>query len=415
MKTLYFDCGMGAAGDMLVAALLELLPNPEAELDFLNALGLEGIFIKREDCFKCGIRGSGLSVLIDGQEEQVGDLHEHTQGHRHEHEHSHSHILEEGAFIDEHRGIAEIENIVNRLKLKEKIKVDILAVYNLIAQAESQVHGVEVKQIHFHEVGSMDAIADISAFCYLLDKIDPEKVFASPIHVGSGHVRCAHGILPVPAPATALILKGIPIYGGGIKSELCTPTGAALLKYFVDDFGPMPLMTVESIGYGMGKKDFESANCVRAMLGNLGEAAEALVELSCNLDDMTAEEISFASERLFDAGALDVYSLPIGMKKSRLGTMLCVLTKKDDKERLLKEIFKHTSTLGVREYTINRHKLKRKISQINSPLGLVRVKEAAGFGLKKRKFEYEDIARLARENNLGFSELVEIIEGKSKE
>jgi len=237
MKTLYFDCGMGVAGDMLVAALLELMPDPESELEFLNSLGLEGVVIKREDSVKCGIKGTGLNVLIDGVQEQAGDLHEHAHNHKHGHGHGNSHSLEEGAFIDEHRGMSEIETIVSRLSLGEKIKEDILAVYNLIAQAESQVHGVAVNKIHFHEVGSMDAIADITCFCYLMDKIDPEKVIASPVHVGSGHVRCAHGILPVPAPATALILKGVPIYGGGVKGELCTPTGAALLKHFVDDFG----------------------------------------------------------------------------------------------------------------------------------------------------------------------------------
>ncbi|HOO25886.1 MAG TPA: nickel pincer cofactor biosynthesis protein LarC [Clostridiales bacterium] len=415
MKTLYFDCGMGVAGDMLVAALLELMPDPESELEFLNSLGLEGVVIKREDSVKCGIKGTGLNVLIDGVQEQAGDLHEHAHNHKHGHGHGNSHSLEEGAFIDEHRGMSEIETIVSRLSLGEKIKEDILAVYNLIAQAESQVHGVAVNKIHFHEVGSMDAIADITCFCYLMDKIDPEKVIASPVHVGSGHVRCAHGILPVPAPATALILKGVPIYGGGVKGELCTPTGAALLKHFVDDFGPMPVMEIEAIGYGMGKKDFEAANCVRAMLGDSPQAGEELVELVCNLDDMTAEEISFASERLFAAGALDIYTLPIGMKKSRPGTMLCVLAMKADREKLLKEMFRHTSTLGVREYTINRHKLGRTVKQIYSPLGPVRIKEASGFGIRKEKFEFEDIARLARENNLSFSEVIDIIGNKHKE
>lgn len=168
-----------------------------------------------------------------------------------------------------HRGMHEIEHIIEDLKLSQKVRSDVLAVYALIAEAESHVHGVPVTDIHFHEVGTMDAIADITAVCLLMERIAPQQVISSPVHVGSGHVHCAHGILPVPAPATAYILRDVPIYGGGIKGELCTPTGAALLKHFVTSFGNMPVMKTEMIGYGMGKKDFEAANCVRAFLVKL--------------------------------------------------------------------------------------------------------------------------------------------------
>ena len=195
----------------------------------------------------------------------------------------------------------------------------------------------------------MDAIADITAVCMLMDKIAPQQVIVSPVHVGSGHVRCAHGILPVPAPATAYILRGVPTYGGRIKSELCTPTGAALLKHFATSFGDMPAIEIDAIGYGMGKKNFETANCVRAFLGETEDKRDTIFELHCNVDDMTAEEIGFAMDRLFEAGALEVFTVPVGMKKSRPGTLICILCHEQDKEIVARATFKYTTTIGIRE------------------------------------------------------------------
>ena len=233
MKTLYLDCGMGAAGDMLSAALLELLPDPDAFVAKLNALGIPGVVFTREASCKCGIRGTHMSVTVHGEAE--GEHHHH------------------------HSSMHDIEHIVcSHLDLPEQVKSDILAVYKLIAEAESHAHGVPVSEIHFHEVGSMDAIADITAVCLLLHRLAPDEIIVSPVHVGCGEVHCAHGILPVPAPATAHILRGVPIYGGEVRGELCTPTGAALLAHFATRFGAMPAMRVSAIGYGMGKKDFRA-------------------------------------------------------------------------------------------------------------------------------------------------------------
>ena len=254
MKTLYFDCAMGAAGDMLTAALLELVSDKEAFVKKLNALKIPGVVYRAEAAEKCGIRGTHMTVTVNGEEEEAGeDVHEHD----HDHEHHHHH----------HSGMHEIEHIVEDLPVSSYVLRSVLGVYRLIAEAESHAHGVPVTEIHFHEVGTMDAVADVTAVCLLMEELKPDKVVVSPIHVGSGQVRCAHGILPVPAPATAYILRDAPIYGGKIRGELCTPTGAALLRYFADEFGPMPVMKTEAIGYGMGKKDFEAANCVRALLG----------------------------------------------------------------------------------------------------------------------------------------------------
>ncbi len=255
----------------------------------------------------------------------------------------------------------------------------------------------------------MDAVADITAVCLLMDRLAPERVVASPVHVGSGHVRCAHGILPVPAPATAYLLRGVPIYGGGVKGELCTPTGAALLKHFAAEFGDMPVMKTIAVGYGMGKKDFEAANCVRAFFGET-EGGDTVSELYCNVDDMTPEAVGFAMERCFEAGALEVYTVPAGMKKSRPGIMLCVMCRESDKENLVSQIFKHTSTLGVRENRSRRYTLRRSVAVIESPAGRVRQKLSEGYGVTKRKYEFEDLARIAQEKDLSIADVIKMIE-----
>jgi len=376
MKTLYIDCGMGAAGDMLAAALLELLPDPEEFIADLNDLGIPGVTVSLERSRKCGITGSHFRVEINGQEETPDAvLHGHT-----------------------HSSMAHIEDHVFAFPLPTTVKLDILAVYQLIAQAESRVHGVPVSNIHFHEVGTMDALADITAVCWLMYRLKPERITASAVHVGSGTVRCAHGVLPVPAPATALLLEGVPTYGGSIPSELCTPTGAALLRHFVTAYGPQPVMTVERIGYGMGKKDFDRANCLRCLLGEeTAEASDTVLELKCNIDDMTGESLGFAMETLLDAGALDVYTVPIGMKKSRPGVQLCVLCREGQREAMARLLFRHTTTLGVRETLCRRSVLTRREAVVSTPYGPVHKKMSAGFGIRREKYEYEDLARIARE------------------
>jgi hypothetical protein len=231
--------------------------------------------------------------------------------------------------------------------------------------------------------------------------------------VGSGQVRCAHGILPVPAPATAFILRGVPIQSGNIVGELCTPTGAAILKYFAKRFDNMPTMSVSKIGYGMGKKDFEKANCVRAFLGEtIDNNEDEVVELLCNLDDMTPEAIAFASEVLFEEDALDVYTTSIGMKKGRMGILFACLCKHEAKEKMISLIFKHTTTLGIRENIFHRYTLKREINEIETPFGTMRTKTASGYGVVKSKPEYDDIARIAKEKSIPISDLMENIPKK---
>ena len=399
---------------MLAAALFELLDDKEAFLRTINSAGIPGVSVSVESSVKCGIVGTHFTVSIDGVEEDECHGHEHHHEHTHEHEHCHEHEHEHAHGHDEHehehhhththRSMEEIEGIVSSLVLPEAVKTQIIDVYGLIAEAESAAHGRPVSEIHFHEVGTMDALADISSVCLLMDMLKADRVLASPIHVGSGHVHCAHGILPVPAPATAYILKGVPIYGGKINGELCTPTGAALLRKYVSSFGEMPAMTVGRIGYGMGKKDFEAANCVRALLGETADGRDSIVELSCNLDDMTPERIGFAMDVLFSEGALEAYTIPIGMKKSRPGVMLCVICREEEREKMVGLVFRHTTTLGIRENRSRRYTLQRRIEEIETSCGTVRVKLSSGYGVEKRKIEYDDLARIAREKGISIEE-----------
>lgn len=414
MKTLYLECGMGAAGDMLTGALLELIPDRQGFLDRVNSLGIPGVHVATEPSVKCGITGTHMCVTVDGKDEESLDAHghhdhehahdhehphdhEHDHDHEHRHEHHHEHL---NGHPHHHASVADIEALIDGLAVSERVKADAKAVYALIADAESQVHGRPVREIHFHEVGTMDAVTDVISVCLLMEQIAPDQVIASPVHVGSGHVRCMHGILPVPAPATALILKDIPTYGGQIRGELCTPTGAALLKHFVSGFGDQPLMKAQAIGYGMGKKDFEHANCVRAFLGESEGKRETVTKLECNLDDMTGEEIGFAIEQLFEAGAKDVYTQPVGMKKSRPAVLLSVICMPGDADRLAEVVMKHTTTLGIRRQDMSRYVLERRTETVTTAFGDIRIKRAAGMGVERSKPEYDDVAALARKHGV---------------
>ena len=410
MKTLYIECNMGAAGDMLMAALSELLPEPDAFFHRMNDLGLPGVRYERRAAEKCGVTGTHVHVYVDGEEEHAHDVHEH-EHHHHDHEHHHDHDHDHHHDHDHdhhhhHASLGDIAGIIDGLSLPEKVRRDAIAVYERIAKAESQVHGRPVDQVHFHEVGALDAVADVVGVCALMNEIAPDRVLVSPIHVGSGQVRCAHGVLPVPAPATALILEGAPTYGGAIRGELCTPTGAALLVHFADSFGPMPPMAVDKIGYGMGTKDFEWANCVRVMLGETGEAPDSAAELCCNLDDMTGEEIAFAAERLREAGALDVWTQSIQMKKGRPGVLFSCLCPADREAEFAGLMLKYTTTIGVRCQTLRRYTLDREPVTLESSYGAVRGKRSHGFGVARVKPEFDDLAEIAAREGVAPREII---------
>lgn len=393
MKILYIECSMGVAGDMLMGALYELLNDEDRKkfTDKMNSLGIEGLHVEAVPSVKCGINGTHMNVTIDG--------HEELESHHAEHHHHH------GASMH------DIRHVIDAAGISENVKKNAVEVYECIAQAESRVHGKSADEIHFHEVGSKDAMADVIGCCMLIDIIGADRIVVSPVTTGFGTVRCAHGILPVPAPATALILNDVPLRAGSIEGELCTPTGAALVKHFADEFGNMPQMTVSRIGYGMGTKDFAAANCVRVFVGiQATRTAKTIVQLCCNIDDMTAEELGYAAELLMDEGALDVYTTAIGMKKSRPGTLLTVMCREEDMERIAGLIFRNTTTLGMRVYHCERMILERSEKTLHTEFGDVRCKEASGYGVVRSKLEYDDVRRLAKSSGRSIREIRDIIE-----
>ena len=423
MKTLYLDLGMGAAGDMLSAALSELIDDREGVIAKLNEVFAPHAFISATHAEKYGISGTHMTVKALGQVEgeETDDVsehvHDHTHGHGHDHDHGHS---VEGHH-HRHVTLDSVREFIGRLDLPESVKADALAVYDVIAEAEAHVHGMTPDNIHFHEVGSVDAMADIVMVCYLIDLISPDRIIASPIQTGFGTVKCAHGILPVPAPATAFILTGVPSYQGDISGEMCTPTGAALVKHFADKFGSMPVMSTERIGYGCGTKDFPRANLLRAVIGeafedgigsydtvsdggqNVANRSESdfgydgtVIELACNIDDMTGEDLGYAAEKLLEEGARDVFFTHVTGKKFRPAVILSVLCAPKDEKKMAEAIFKYTTTLGIRRYECPRYELKRSFETVTTPLGEVRMKVAEGYGVKRSKPEYEDLKKIVK-------------------
>ena len=259
----------------------------------------------------------------------------------------------------------------------------------------------------------MDAVADVVGVCLLMDMIAPDSVIVSPVHVGKGHVHCAHGILPVPAPATSYILRDVPVYSGSIEGELCTPTGAALLKYFADSFGDMPVMRTEKTGYGIGTKEFPRMNCVRAFLGQTSGNADDVAELVCNIDDMTGEDIAYACDIILSKGALDVFTVPVNMKKCRPGVMLTCICRPEQCSFFAELILRHTSTIGVRESICRRYTLSRSSRNAETPYGTVKIKDSSGYGVSRSKAEFDDVSRIARENDLSLAEVRSMIDSST--
>lgn len=448
MKTLYIECKMGAAGDMIMGALYELLDSEHKQkfINMMNTLFGSDIHIHPIQTTQYGIAGTHMDISVIGKKEHAnnssiieitnpnGDSSvsedtrkyvEITTGH------IHTHSLGKTAETAEHHEHYTYASILRKLKilpLPESIRENATSIYKTIGEAEASVHDVDLKDIHFHEVGSMDAIADVLGCCILFSMINADQVIVSPIHVGNGVVECQHGILPVPAPATAEILKGIPYYTGSIDSELCTPTGAAILRHYATRFSTMPIMTVAKSGIGFGSKEFPVANAVRTFLGETMNIQfstkdaqeenstddEKVIELLCNIDDMTGEEIGFVMDMLFQNGALDVYYQPIQMKKNRPGIMLSCLTKMDKKEDLTNILLKYTSTRGVRFHTFGRTSLESKIEEIPTKYGTIHKKISYGHGIEKYKYEYEDIKEIAIKNDISIDTLLKELYSENK-
>lgn len=431
MKTIYLECNMGAAGDMLMGALYEISDQKEWFLYKMNEiLAPYHVTLSATPSSKCGVTGTHMTVTADGVEEAADSSAHATASaalsgaHTHSHDGSRAQDAPSAATeqTDEskaapahlHTDYASLCEQIASFDLPAEVKEDAQAIYRLLGEAEAKVHNTTIEQIHFHEVGTLDALTDIIGCALLIGLIAPEQILASPLHVGNGFVRCAHGVLPVPAPATAELLKDIPFYSGSVTGELLTPTGAAILKYYVTRFFPMPTITTQAIGYGMGTKDFEIANCVRAFLGDTVSylapeeeesfsCDDTVLSISCNIDDMTGEALGLATEIFMAAGALDVYTIPVQMKKNRPGILLTCLCEPEEREKFTGLFFLHTSTRGVRYQVYERAKLESTFETKKTSYGNIRIKKSSGYGIEKEKPEFEDLKSVVLKNHCAMS------------
>lgn len=416
MRILYLDCSMGCAGDMFSAALLDALSSGEAEAAIaeLNDLAISGVRFSLEPVVVGGIAASRLHVTVHGEEEGSGVPDDHGHGHSHDHGGAHGRAQENGhGHGHAHSRPGAIASIIEGLALAPEVRDDAIAIYDLIARAEAAVHGRSVSEVHFHEVGALDAVADVVAASLLVRRIAPDAIVASPMNVGSGTVHCAHGRLPVPPPAVVELLKGIPSHGmmapdGSPVGELCTPTGAAIVRHFTGSFGPQPAMAIEACGYGAGHNDAVDADAFRVLIGTAlddavspsnaispdGDAlTDSVVQLMCNIDDMTPEDLGFALDVLNGSDeVLDALFVPVQMKKSRPGTMLIVLVRPQHVDIVIRLIFEHTTTLGIRACPMDRMVLDRTVEERETPIGRLRVKASSGYGTAKEKIEFDDLA-----------------------
>ncbi|MBP9492037.1 MAG: nickel pincer cofactor biosynthesis protein LarC [Sulfurospirillum sp.] len=377
MRVLYYDCFSGISGDMNLGALLDLGVEEEYLRQELSKLSLNFAFkLVIEKASKMGISGTKVSVKLIPQW----------------HAHPHTH---------EHRTFKSIEAIINASTLAQSIKERSLKMFWTVALAEGKIHGKAPDEVGFHEVGAIDSIVDIVGASICLEALHVKKIIASKIELGGGFVTCAHGTLPVPAPATVEILQNVPITLGRVASETTTPTGAAILKANVDAYEAKPSLVIEKIGYGIGHKDFSIPNVLRVYLGEEEERVDEEVILETNIDDMSPEILSFVQEQLFEAGVKDVYTTAITTKKNRLGVKLSVLVSLDKEAEAKRIIFSETTSIGLRRSLVQKIALERNVLHVKTPYGEISVKCAYFEGKRvKYKAEYEECKKAAREHNV---------------
>lgn len=421
MRVLYYDCFCGISGDMNLGALIDLGVDKEYLLNEISKLNLNAEYeIKIEKALKNGIGGTKVDVILKNHhhehvESQSLHEHQHTHDHNHDdnskHENSHSHE-------HHHRNLKDIEDIINGSSLKENVKKLSIEIFMKVAKAEALVHKKPLYEVHFHEVGAIDSIIDIVGAAICLDYLKVDKILASSVQVGGGFVKCAHGVIPVPAPATVEILKNIPIKSGVVQFETTTPTGAAILAANVDEFIDKIDFSIEKIGYGVGHRDLEIPNVLRVYLGKTKtyEEREEQFIIETNLDDMNPELYGYIEEKLFQSGALDVYKTLISMKKGRPAIKLSILTNLKNENKVLEVIFKETTSIGVRKYKVDKIMLNREIIKVNTQYGEVRVKNSYYDGeLVKYKAEYEDCREIALQNDISILEVYKEVDRMIRE
>lgn len=422
MKVLYLDCFSGISGDMTLGALMDLGIDEtlfRRELAKLGALGYRLLIDKK---VKNGITGTDVTVILD-EEEYHSHGQEHHKGHEHHHEHQHHHEHGHERDVDEHshhaRGLREIEELIDLSDLKQSIKDTSKKIFRVIAAAEAKVHNKDISEVHFHEVGAVDSIVDIVGTAICLDLLGVQRVYSSQLHDGKGFIECQHGIIPVPVPAVMEMLSGsgIPFVQDDIETELITPTGMGIVKCLSAEFGNMPAMIIDRIGYGFGKREIGRLNALRAVLGTTffeNGMMEEIAVLETNIDDMSPEIIGYTSEKLMEKGALDVFHTPIYMKKNRPAVLLTVLCARNKEEELANVLLKETSTLGVRRSLKSRYIMDRKTVSVNTGLGDVRVKVATYGDYSKASPEYEDCRALAEKTGLPLKDIYGLVEESYK-
>ncbi|WP_323985026.1 nickel pincer cofactor biosynthesis protein LarC [Fusibacter ferrireducens] len=414
MKTLYLDCFAGISGDMFMGAMVDLGVDFEMLKSELSKLGLDHEFdLKMRRDSKLGIFGTKIDVIDHNNAHDHGHNHSHDHGHDHPHEHlhehSHDHSHDHGHDHKHIRDYGEIKAIIKESKLSDRVKQDSLKIFELIAKAEAKIHGKTVDEVHFHEVGAIDSIVDVIGAAICMELLEIDEIMASPIEIGEGFVKCAHGKMPVPAPATSEILIGVPTLAKVKGYEMTTPTGAAIIKAFVTKFPEHKEMKAQKIGFGMGTRNLDIPNCLRAIIVEKQESQLQWI-LEANIDDMSSEQLVFAEERLLTEGALDIYKTPIIMKKGRPAIKMSILAKTKDIETLQRILFTETTSIGLRKYPVDKVKLDRTYQQIETQYGKVTVKTAFLEGeIVNQKAEYEECKLLALENQVALSEIYKAV------
>jgi uncharacterized protein (TIGR00299 family) protein len=405
-RILYFDCFNGASGDMVLGALLDAgLPLEELRRA-LGSLAIEGASISATRVLRAGVSATKFVAEEHGHNTHTHehDHHDHTHGHAHDHEHKPSPAPAAVAHHHAHRSLAEINGLIERSALSPPAQERAKALFHRLGEAEAAIHQIPIEKIHLHEVGALDSIIDIVGAVFALEWFHADRISSSPLNVGSGMVHSAHGHFPVPAPATVKLLGGAPVYSSGVQSELVTPTGALLVTSYATSFGPVPAMTIDRVGYGAGDRDLPNTpNVLRVLIGESTDQphTERIVVLQCEIDDMNPQLFGMVMERLYSAGALEVYFASVQMKKNRPGTLLTILARPEQREELSAIVFRETTTIGVRYHEVLRERLEREMVPVNTPLGTVRFKVARlGETIVNAAPEFEDCLRIASERSV---------------
>jgi pyridinium-3,5-bisthiocarboxylic acid mononucleotide nickel chelatase len=417
MRIAYLECFSGMSGDMFLGALIDAGVPPRLLEETVAALGV-GARLEISRVVRSGISATKVDVWVDGEKDlpreeywakqeaepvRAKDQHEHGH-HHHDHEHEHHHDHEH----QHSRGLTEIRDVISKAAISDKAKQTAIAIFEALGAAEAKIHSTSIENVHFHEVGAVDAIVDIVGASVGAEALGVDEIICSPLNVGGGTVKCAHGTFPVPAPATVELLKDAPVYSSGVQAELVTPTGAAIVKILATRFAAFPEMAIEKSGYGAGTREFPGhPNVVRLTIGEAASqlaaktASETVTVLEANLDDLNPQVFGYVMDRLLEEGALDAFGVPVQMKKNRPGMLLTALCKPEDASKLTHLIFTETTTLGVRRRDEVRQTLARRWENVSTQWGEVRIKIASMNGtVTNYAPEYEDCRRIAAEHRV---------------